>query len=128
MAAGPRGLTPVLLAASCGFRFDVGHQSRRAPLSLLLGQILPAGEGIEGQDLPGGVLETAEVFPAAASGILLGAVEPEAFQDLALGQGLDAVDPGPIPRSFDKILLEEEGTVPRRPGLKSTFLYTSRGV
>lgn len=44
-----------------------------------------AREGIKGQDLPGGVLETAEVLPTAAGGVLLGAVEPEAFQDLALG-------------------------------------------
>jgi hypothetical protein len=47
-----------------------------APRKLLLGQALPAGERIEGQDLPGGVLETAEVLPAAAGGVLLGSANP----------------------------------------------------
>jgi len=81
----PERLDACLLPASGGFRFDVGHQSRRTPLSLLLGRILPARERIEGQDLPGGVLETAEVLPTAASCILLGVVE-DPNDDLVQGQ------------------------------------------
>jgi hypothetical protein len=69
-------LDSILLAASGGLCFDVLHQGHYTSLSLLLGQPLPARERIESQDLPGGVLETVKVLPAAAGCILLDAVEP----------------------------------------------------
>jgi hypothetical protein len=49
---------------------------------LLLGQVLPARERIEDQSLPSGVVETAEVFPAATGGVLLSPVEPGPDDDL----------------------------------------------
>ncbi len=78
-----------------GFRVDLRHQHGGPSLPLLQGQVLPAGKGGELQGLAGRVLEGADVLPAAAGAVLLGAVEPPAFQDFPLRQGLNAVDAGP---------------------------------
>jgi hypothetical protein len=67
--------------------------------------VLPAGEWIELQHLPGRVLEAVEFLSAAARQVLLGAVEPEPFQDLAFEQRPDRVHPGPIPGPVHKVLL-----------------------
>jgi hypothetical protein len=45
--------------------------------------MLPARQRIELQHLPGRALETVELLSPVASRVLLGAVEPEPFQDLA---------------------------------------------
>jgi hypothetical protein len=67
--------------------------------------VLPAGKRIDLQSFAGRVLEGAEVFPAAVREILLGAVEPPALQRLALHQGLDAVDSGPLLEPGHQVLL-----------------------
>jgi len=54
------------LAVSGGFGFDLLDQGSDELPPLLLGQMPPARERIEDQGLPTGVLETAEVFPAAS--------------------------------------------------------------
>jgi hypothetical protein len=50
-------------------------------------------------------MERLKLLSAAASQVLLGAVEPEPLQDLAFEQRPDAVHPGPIPGPVHKILL-----------------------
>jgi hypothetical protein len=54
-------------------------------------------------------MKTIEFLPSAAGQVFLGAVEPEPFQDLAFEQGPDCVDPGPIPGTFDQVLLRAVG-------------------
>jgi hypothetical protein len=80
-----------------GFGLDVLHQRRDTGAPLLFRQVFPAGQRIELQHLPSRVLETVKLLPAAAGRVLLGAVEPEPFQDLAFEQCPDGVHPGPIP-------------------------------
>src|SRR4051795_2344298 len=66
--------------------------------------MLPARQRIELQHLPRRVLEWLKLLPTAARQVLLGAVEPEPFQDLAFEQRPHAVHPGPVPGSFDQVL------------------------
>ena len=88
------------LSSHGGFGFDIRHQGCGPLTPLLLGQMLPAGERIELQHLPSRVLESIEGLSSPASRVLLRAVEPEPFQDLAFEQRPDGVDSGPIPRPF----------------------------
>jgi hypothetical protein len=67
--------------------------------------VLPARQGIELQDFAGCVLEEAEGLATAASGVLLRAIEPETFEDLAFDQCADGVDSRPIAGPFDEVLL-----------------------
>ena len=60
------------------------------------GRCFQHGRGDRNQFLGRGVLERLELLPAAAGGVLLGTVEPEALQDSAVLHGVDQVDTRPF--------------------------------
>jgi hypothetical protein len=84
--SGTEGRDAGLLSSRRGLSFNLRHQGRDAAMSLCVRQVLPAGQGIEGQSLRRGVLQPIELFLAVAGGILLGAVEPVAFELLLAKQ------------------------------------------
>jgi hypothetical protein len=84
-SGGSQRLHSFSLPVSGGFGFDLLDQAAHESPPLLLGQMPPVRERIEDQGLPSGVLEAAEVFPAATGGVLPSPVEPVAFQGFALG-------------------------------------------
>jgi hypothetical protein len=93
------------LSMDGGFPLDLRHQRGGLLLSLLRREVLPAGKRIELQGFAGRILEAADIFPATAGPVLLGAIEPSALQALPLRQRLDAVDARPVLETFDKALL-----------------------
>ena len=88
-----------------GFLLDLLDQIPDA-LPVGLGrQVLPAGEGREGDGLGGGVLERVGVLPLAAGEVLLGAVVPAAGERLAVDDLADAVEPRPLPQTATRFSL-----------------------
>jgi hypothetical protein len=94
------------LSAVGGFRVDLRDYGDGELLPLLRREVLPAGEGSELEGFVGRVSVGAEVFAAAASEVLLGAVEPPALESLSFGQRLDAVDARPVLEAFHQALFD----------------------
>ena len=106
---GAEGLDSGALPVGGGFPLDFRDQRGGLFLPLLRRQVLPAGKRIELQGFASRILEGAELFPTAASEILLGAIEPPALEGFPLHQSLDAVDSGPFLKTSDQSFLAAVG-------------------
>jgi hypothetical protein len=103
------GLDAGPLPGGGAFLLDLLHQAGDPCLTTLRREIPPARQGLEGQSLRRRVLETVELLSLPAGHVLLGPVEPQALQDLAVEEGSHGVDPRPVPEALDQILFCSRG-------------------
>jgi hypothetical protein len=96
-------------SASSGFGFDLVDELRDPAPVGFRGEVLPAGQGRERDRLDGGILQPVEGFASPACGVLLGAIEPEAFEVSAVQHGSHRVDPGQIAELRDEVLFDAVG-------------------
>jgi hypothetical protein len=91
------------------FGFDLFDQSRDLVPVGFRSQVLPAGERGERDSFGRSVFQALVGLAPAAGGVLLGAIEPEAFEISAVQQGSDGVDPGPVAQLRDEVFLDAVG-------------------
>ena len=102
-------LSPGVGPADGGFGFDLLDQCGDAfPLGSR-GEMLPAGQGGERHGLGRGVLQPVEALSLPASGVLSGAIEPEALQPFAVEQAADGVNARPVAELRDEVLFDAMG-------------------
>jgi hypothetical protein len=100
------GLSFLALPLGLSLGFDSGNQRGDALAILVVGQSAPAGQGIQGESLDGGIPQGVEILSPHPGGVFFRAIEPESLQVLAGEQGIDRVGSGPVLRAFDEALLD----------------------